>query len=58
MHHLSEAPICVTYLVHAAADDVAARAEALLLEQAVELPRAAVRDHWVAEHILVFVDAI
>ena len=58
MHHLSEAPICVTYLVHAAADDVAARAEALLLEQAVELPRAALRDRSVAEHVLGRVEEI
>ena len=49
----------VTYLVRAAAADVAARAEALLLEQTVELPRdAAARDPWVAAHILGCVEEI
>ncbi|HET6579299.1 MAG TPA: RuBisCO large subunit C-terminal-like domain-containing protein [Gemmatimonadales bacterium] len=55
---MSDAPIRVTYLVRATAGQVAARAEALLLEQAVELPRAAVRDRWVAEHILGCVEEI
>lgn len=58
MHQMSDAPIRVTYLVRAAAGQVAARAEALLLEQAVELPREAVRDRWVAEHILGCVEEI
>jgi ribulose-bisphosphate carboxylase large chain len=49
----------VTYLVRARADDIAARAEALLLEQTVELPRAvAARDPWVAAHILGCVEDI
>jgi ribulose-bisphosphate carboxylase large chain len=49
----------VTYLVRAAAADVAARAESLLLEQTVELPRAiAARDPWVADHILGCVEEI
>jgi ribulose-bisphosphate carboxylase large chain len=49
----------VTYLVRAAAADVAARAEALLLEQTVELPRdTAARDPWVAAHILGCVEEI
>ncbi len=49
----------VTYLVRAAAGDVTARAEALMLEQAVELPRAAAaRDPWVAAHILGRVEQI
>ena len=49
----------VTYLVRAAAGDVAARAESLLLEQTVELPRAiAARDPWVADHILGCVEEI
>jgi ribulose-bisphosphate carboxylase large chain len=49
----------VTYLVRAAAGDVAARAEALLLEQTVELPRdMAARDPWVAAHILGCVEDI
>jgi ribulose-bisphosphate carboxylase large chain len=58
VHQMSDAPIRVTYLVRAAAGCVAERAEALLLEQAVELPRAAVRDRWVAEHILGCVEEI
>jgi hypothetical protein len=41
------------------AGDVAARAEALLLEQTVELPRGvAARDPWVAAHILGCVEEI
>jgi S-methyl-5-thioribulose 1-phosphate isomerase len=49
----------VTYLVRAAAGDVAERAESLLLEQTVELPRAvAARDPWVAAHILGCVEEI
>jgi ribulose-bisphosphate carboxylase large chain len=49
----------VTYLVRAAAGEIGARAEALMLEQAVELPRAAAaRDRWVAAHILGAVEAV
>ena len=49
----------VTYLLRAAPAEVAARAELLLLEQTVELPRAvAARDPWVAEHILGCVEEI
>jgi ribulose-bisphosphate carboxylase large chain len=44
--------IRVTYLVRAAAREIAARADALLLEQTVELPRAVVRDAWVLEHVV------
>ncbi len=58
MHQMSAAPIRVTYLVRVAAADVHARAEALLLEQAVELPRAALRDRWAAEHSLGCIEAI
>jgi ribulose-bisphosphate carboxylase large chain len=58
VHQMSAAPIRVTYLVRVAAAHIHARAEALLLEQAVELPRAAVRDRWVAEHILGCVETI
>ena len=58
MHQMSDGPIRVTYLVRAETGDIAARAEALLLEQAVELPRAAVRDRWVAEHMLGCVEEI
>jgi ribulose-bisphosphate carboxylase large chain len=55
----SDDAVRVTYLVHAAAGDVAARAEALMLEQTVELPRAAAaRDPWVASHILGCVEEI
>jgi ribulose-bisphosphate carboxylase large chain len=49
----------VTYLVSASAGDIAARAEALMVEQAVELPRAvAARDPWVAAHMLGRVERI
>jgi ribulose-bisphosphate carboxylase large chain len=59
VHQGSDAGLRVTYLVRAAAGDIAARAEALLLEQAVELPRAiAARDPWVAAHMLGRVEAI
>ena len=51
-------PIRISYLVQSDADHVRARAEALLLEQTVELSRAAVRDAWVAEHILGRVERI
>jgi ribulose-bisphosphate carboxylase large chain len=55
----SDASLRVTYLVRAAAGDAAARAEALMLEQTVELPRAAAaRDPWVAAHILGRVERI
>ena len=40
------------YHVAADADDIAARAESLLLEQTVELPRAAVSERWVSENII------
>jgi ribulose-bisphosphate carboxylase large chain len=42
----------ISYLVHSPADDIAARADALLLEQTLELPRAVVRDRWVLEHVV------
>lgn len=42
----------VTYLVRAPADEITARADALLLEQTVELPREALGDRWVLEHIV------
>ncbi len=50
--------IRVSYLVQSDADHVRARAEALLLEQSVELPRSAVRDPWVVEHMLGRVERI
>ncbi|HUR93532.1 MAG TPA: RuBisCO large subunit C-terminal-like domain-containing protein [Gemmatimonadales bacterium] len=59
MPHRPDDALRVTYLVRAAASDIAARAEALMLEQATELPRAAVeREPWVAAHILGRVDVI
>jgi ribulose-bisphosphate carboxylase large chain len=48
----------VTYLVRAGARDVDARAEALLLEQTVELPRATLRDAEVVEPVLGRVERI
>ena len=49
----------VTYLVRAPARDIAARADALMTEQTVELPRStAARDAWVAAHILGTVERI
>jgi ribulose-bisphosphate carboxylase large chain len=49
----------VTYLIRAPVDQVAGRAEALLVEQTVELPRrVAGRDPWVAGHVLGRVERI
>lgn len=48
----------VTYLVRVSADEIEARAESLMLEQTVELPRLAVRERGVAERILGAVEAI
>ena len=49
----------VTYLVQASAPGIESRAEALLLEQAVELPRSVVaREPWVVEHILGRVESV
>jgi ribulose-bisphosphate carboxylase large chain len=48
----------VTYIVQAPPTTIEARAEALLLEQTVELPRAAIRDPWVSDHILGQVELI
>jgi ribulose-bisphosphate carboxylase large chain len=55
---VSDPTLHVTYLVRAAAREIEARAEVLLLEQAVELPRAAVRDAWVTERILGQVEGV
>jgi ribulose-bisphosphate carboxylase large chain len=46
------ASLRVIYLVRAEAREIDARAEALMLEQSVELPRAALRDPAVAERVL------
>ena len=48
----------VTYHIHAPANEVAARAEGVALEQSVELPRAAVRDPHIVENILARVESI
>jgi ribulose-bisphosphate carboxylase large chain len=48
----------VTYLVRASAGDIASRAEALMLEQTVELPRAALRTTRVSEPVVGQVDRI
>ena len=48
----------ITYLIQAPPAAIEARAEALLLEQTVELPRSAIRDAWVSDRILGRVEAI
>jgi ribulose-bisphosphate carboxylase large chain len=53
------ASLRVTYLVRSRAGDIAARAEALVVEQTVELPRAvAARDPWVAANMMGCVEEI
>ena len=56
----SQADPClrVTYVIQAPPSGIEARAEALLLEQTVELPRTAIRDPWVSDHILGRVELI
>jgi ribulose-bisphosphate carboxylase large chain len=49
---VSDPAIVVTYRVRATSSEIDARAEALLLEQTVELPREAVRDRGVIERVL------
>jgi len=59
VHQSSGTSLRVTYLVRAPAADIVARADALLLEQTVELPRAAAaRDPWVAAHMIGCVEEI
>jgi S-methyl-5-thioribulose 1-phosphate isomerase len=59
VHQASGPSLRVTYLVRAPAADIVARAEALLLEQTVELPRAAAaRDPWVAAHMIGCVEEV
>ncbi|HEX3233715.1 MAG TPA: RuBisCO large subunit C-terminal-like domain-containing protein [Gemmatimonadales bacterium] len=48
----------ITYRVSAAPGEIESRAEALLLEQTVELPRSAIRDRGIAQHILGRVERI
>jgi ribulose-bisphosphate carboxylase large chain len=55
---VSDPTFRVTYLVRASARHIAGRAEALLLEQTVELPRSAVGDANVAERIIGRVEEI
>jgi ribulose-bisphosphate carboxylase large chain len=55
---MSESRLHATYAVRADADAVAARAEALALEQSVELPRSAVRDRRVHDEVVARVEAI
>jgi S-methyl-5-thioribulose 1-phosphate isomerase len=55
---VSDATVRVTYLVRGDSREIEARADALLLEQAVELPRAAVRDPRVVERIVGRVEEI
>jgi S-methyl-5-thioribulose 1-phosphate isomerase len=55
---MSDATVRVTYLVRANAGEIESRAEALLLEQAVELPRAALRDAQVIEQVVGRVEEI
>jgi ribulose-bisphosphate carboxylase large chain len=55
----SEEALHVTYQVRSSSDEIAGRADALLLEQTVELPRqAAARHPWVARHVLGTVESI
>lgn len=59
MAQSSDGSLLVTYLVRATSKDIAARAEALLLEQTVELPRdLAASNPWVADHMLGCVEGI
>ena len=46
------ATLAVTYSIQSSAGDIAARAEAVALEQSVELPRAAVHDPYIVENII------
>ncbi len=55
---MSETRLHATYAVRADADAIAARAEALALEQSVELPRTAVRDARVRDEVVARVEAI
>jgi ribulose-bisphosphate carboxylase large chain len=48
----------ITYVIQTSAAEIEARAEALLLEQTVELPRSAIRDPWISDHILGRVELI
>ncbi|MEO8740483.1 MAG: RuBisCO large subunit C-terminal-like domain-containing protein [Casimicrobiaceae bacterium] len=50
--------IDVTYRVRGAADEIGAIANALALEQSVEVPAGVIRDAFVAEHIVGRVDTI
>ena len=51
-------PLRVTYLVRAGADEIETRAETLMLEQTVELPRSALADRRLADRVVGRVEAI
>ncbi|MGH7498900.1 MAG: RuBisCO large subunit C-terminal-like domain-containing protein [Gemmatimonadales bacterium] len=55
---MTDPALRVTYLVRASAEEIEARAESLMLEQTVELPRAAVRDQLVVDRVVGSVEAI
>lgn len=55
---MSESRLHATYAVRASPGEVAARADALALEQSVELPRTALRDRRVVDEVVARVDAI
>lgn len=48
----------VTYLISSSGAEIRARAEALAVEQSVEMPVSAVRDRYVIDHILARVESI
>jgi ribulose-bisphosphate carboxylase large chain len=55
---MSPPALRVTYLVQSSSTEIASRAEALMLEQTVELPRGAVTDSQVVERVLGCVETI
>jgi ribulose-bisphosphate carboxylase large chain len=55
---VADSPLRVTYLIRAAAVEIERRAESLMLEQTVELPRSAVHDSRVVEQVVGQVERI
>ena len=55
---MARAELRVTYSVRAAPDEIGSRAESLMLEQTVELPRTALRDRRVLEQIVGRVESV
>ena len=49
---MSAPSLRVTYLVRASAAEIASRADALMLEQTVELPRSVMTDSRVVERVV------